>query len=163
MRGLTHEEAEQRAIRRGILLERSILGTGTSGVFSPADLEANYQGMRFFIDLCANPSPALRKTDIGWELARPFDFRRHVGPEWDESYQPSVFTRRRWKKVRPVMLGYCPLLVSPQVARQREEYSRRDRTTVTERRIENLVEMGKLADPADYAIERVCGGSNNDR
>ncbi|MCP4564406.1 MAG: hypothetical protein GY837_28140, partial [Bosea sp.] len=50
--GLDPAAAEEHAIRRGIFYERTILGGMTSGVFSPADLEANYQGMRFYHELC---------------------------------------------------------------------------------------------------------------
>jgi hypothetical protein len=162
-KGLTPEEAQRRAIKHGITLERSVLGTGASGVFSPADLEANYSGMEFFIALCTDESPGLQHGEHGWELSEPFDFRRQVSPEWDESYQPSVYTKRRWKKVRPVMLDYCPLLDSAWVQRQRKEYAGRDRHTMTELWIEDLVEMGKLTDPADYSIDRVCEGFNSDK
>jgi hypothetical protein len=162
-KGLSPQDARRRAIKHGITLERSVLGTAASGVFSSADLEANYRGMEFFIELCDGDSPGLRRGENGWELSEPFDFRRYVSPEWDESYQPSVFTKRRWRKVRPVMLDYCPLLDSPWVQRQREDYSRRDRFTPTEQWIEDMVEMGKLADPADYSIDRVCEGFSSDK
>jgi len=160
--GQSREDAEARAIRRGILLERSVLGTAASGVFAPADLEANYAGMEFFIGLCAEDSPALRKNEDGWRLARPLDFRDFVSPEWDESYQPSVYTKRRWGKVRPVLLEYCPLLDLPQVLARREAYAARDRFTVTERTIEDLVEQGKLEDPRRFSLERVCGETGDD-
>jgi hypothetical protein len=155
-RGLSHEEAERRAIDRGILIERFILGTAASGVFSLADLEADYEGLLFFRNLCDPESPGLRRTDEGWRLVEPFDFRDHVSPEWDESYQPSIFTARRWEKVEPVLLRYCPLLHTPEVALRRRAYATRDRLTATETRIGELVETGKLLDPDRFSIEKVC-------
>ena len=98
--GKDPEEAEARAINRGILSEKTILGKTSSGVFSPADLEANYQGMRFLVGLCEGGEPALERSDEGWRLSAPFDFRDYVSPEWDESYQPSMYTKRVWSKVR---------------------------------------------------------------
>jgi hypothetical protein len=158
-KGLSPEAAERRAIKRGVLVERSLLGAWSSGVFSLADLEANYVGMRFFAELCEGDAPMLRRTDDGWEMASRFDFRDYVSPEWDESYQPPVFTRRRWKKVRPVMLGYCSRLELPEVVRQRGEYARRDRYTLTEQQVDALIDEQKLTDPETFAIDRVCAES----
>ena len=154
--GWTPEEAERDAIERGIRLENGLLGTVVSGVLSLADLEANHAGMLFYLGLCDEDGPALKKTDRGWELTELFDFFRYVTPEWDESYQPSILAEGRWAKVYPVMLQYCPLLHSPQVVRQREAYAARDRVTATERLIAKMVEQGKLVDPALYGIEQVC-------
>lgn len=155
-KGLSSAEAESRAIDRGILLERSILGLGASGVLAHADLEANYQGMLFFRGLCGTDSPALEKGSEGWRMSRPFDFRDHVSPEWDESWQPNTFLKRRWKKVEPILRSYCPLLEHPAVVRRREAYARRERETVTEVRVREMIREGKLADPREFAIEHVC-------
>jgi len=155
-KGLSAEEAERRAIQRGVLLERSVLGMATSGVFSPADLEANYQGMLFFRGLCDTDAPALELEPDGWRMSRPFDLRRHVSPEWDESWQPCIFGERRWRKVEPVVRSYCAQLESPAVAARREAYARRDRETVTEARIREMVGDGKLPDPRSFSVERIC-------
>ena len=157
--GTPREEAELLVLRRGTLFERTILGMGTSGVLSPADLDSNYQGMLFFRGLCNERDPQLVKDSEGWRLVRPFDFREYVTPEWDESYQPNVYNARRWKKVLPVLKGYCPLLDNPDVQRQRREYRERDRDTPTEAYIRELVEQGKLADPQQFSIEANCEGS----
>jgi hypothetical protein len=154
--GKTRDEAEREATLRGIKLENSFLGTRVSGVFSVADLEANHAGMLWYIGLCNGDSPGLTLEEHGWELAERFDFREHVTPAWDESYQPSVFTEGRWSKVRPVMLQYCPMLHSPQVVRQRKRYAEREGESVTLRRVVEMVEQGKLADPATFGIEQLC-------
>jgi len=149
--------AVDRAIRRGILSERTLLGKAASGVFSSADLEANYQGMLFFLGLCDGEAPLLEPSPDGWRLARPFDWTDYVTPEWDESYQPSIYSRRRWREVAPEMRRYCALLDDPSVTRQRANYVARDRTTVTEERMAGLVRSGKLPDPVEFGIERACG------
>lgn len=154
--GLSIEDAERRAIRRGIWWERTILGLVSSGVFSPGDLEANYQGMRFMASLCDPDAPALKRTDDGWRFTGTFDFRDYVTPEWDESYQPPVFGKRRWNKVRPVLVEYCPMLHDPRVMARRSEYRRRDADTPTEREVRRLVEAGKLADPRRFSLESNC-------
>ena len=149
--------AVERAIGRGIFTERTLLGKAASGVFSPADLEANYEGMRFFIGLCEGETPQLETTPDGYRLTRPFDWREYVTPEWDESYQPSIYSRRRWREVAPEMRRYCARLDDPQVVAQRTAYRERDLVTVTEQRMLALVRQGKLPDPVEFSIERACG------
>lgn len=154
--GSSPAEAEWYAIRRGIFPEKTILGLLASGVFSIGDLEANHKGMRFLVGLCDGDSPGLQRTADGWRQTTPFDARDFVTPEWDESYHPPVFSRRRWKKVRPVLLEYCPLLRDPWVVRQRREYASRDATTLTDLRVRELVEAGELKDPRQFSIECNC-------
>lgn len=156
-RGMTPAEAEARAVRRGLLHEITILGRAVSGVLSLADLEANYEGMWFYEHLCAGDDPHIVHEDGVWRLRRPFDLRDYVTPEWDESYQPNIYVRRKWRKVKPRMLGYCPMLEHPQVREMRETYARRDRVTETEKLIDEMVAAGKLPDPSGYSIESVCG------
>jgi len=156
--GLPHEEAELKAIDMGAFTERTILGAAASGVFSRADLEANFQGLRFMTALCDPVQPLLIRTVVGWQLRERFDFREYVTPEWDESWQASIIGKSRWKRIRPVLEGYCPMLDTPEVRAQRQRYAGRDRVTVTERRIQELVDEGKLEDPLDYSIEQVCSG-----
>jgi hypothetical protein len=155
--GLSAEQAERRAIRRGLWWERTVLGLAASGIFSPGDLEANFRGLRFMAGMCEGDSPTLEKTDDGWRYTGTFDFRDHVTPEWDESYQPSIFGKHRWSRVRPILIGYCPLLHHPRVQSRREEYARRDRVTPTEVEIRRWVEAGRLADPRQFSLENNCG------
>ena len=157
--GHPHDPAAiDRAIRLGILSERTLLGKAASGVFSMADLEANYQGLLFFLSLCEGDSPRLEPAPQGgFRLARPFDWRDYVTPEWDESWQPGIYARRRWREVAPEMRRHCAQLDDPRVIANREAYRARDRVTPTEERMDVLVREGKLPDPTTFGIERVCG------
>ena len=155
-KGLDHEAAERRATELGILTERTVLGLSSSGVLSRADLEANYQGMRFYDGLCDADDPVLEKAESGWRMKRPFDFRDYVSPEWDESWQPSIFGRLRWKSVAPMIARYCPLLDDPSVRAQRASYAARDRETLSEGLVGEMVARGKLKAPASFSIESVC-------
>ena len=158
-RGASPGEAELVALRRGVRAENTILGKLVSGVFSLADLEANYQGMWFYEHLCAGDDPTIVYDEGVWRLRRPFDLREYVTPEWDESYQPNIYVRRKWAKVRPLLLGYCPMLEHPQVRARREAYAERDEVTMTEKLIEERVAAGKLPDPSEFTIEAVCSAS----
>jgi len=140
----------------GVRTERTILGSSSSGVLSVADLEANYQGLLFYRSLCDGPEPALVRAAEGWCLAKPFDLRAYVTPEWDESWQPNIYTPSRWSTVRPVMRRYCALLTDPEVRDRRAAYAQRDRETPTEALVRQLVASGKLADPRRFSIDAVC-------
>lgn len=155
-RGAPLAEAEDRAVRRGLGHEITILGRAVSGVLSLADLEANYEGMWFYEHLCAGDDPNIVYDEGVWRLRRPFDLRDYVTPEWDESYQPNIYVRRKWPKVRQRMLRYCRMLEHPQVRAMREAYAERDRVTETEKLIEEMVVAGKLPDPSQFTIESAC-------
>ncbi len=154
--GRSVEDALRRSVRRGIWWERTTLGLLTSGVFSLGDLEANYQGLLFMTSLCDTEPPALRKGEDGWRYVGAFDFRDHVSPEWDESYQVPIFGKHRWGKVRPALVEYCPKLDDPTVLRRREEYRRRDTLTLTEREVGRLVDAGRLPDPGQFSLDSNC-------
>jgi hypothetical protein len=155
--GMSEEEAVKRAMNRGLVSEKTILGASSSGVLSLADIEVNQQGLSFWKGLCGGPDPDLEKGPSGWRLKRPFDLAPYVTPEWDESWQPSIYTASRWRKVKPVMERYCPLLRDPEVLARRVAYAARSGYTPSERRLHELVLAGKLEDPTPYTIEAVCG------
>jgi hypothetical protein len=155
-RGMSHDEAVEFAVRRGIAIETTVLGGVISGVISPADLEANYQGLGWYIDLCEGESPLLDRTEAGWRMREPFDLRPHVSPEWDESYMPNVVLDGRWVHVRPEIERHCAELADPFVQARRQAYAARDTETYTEKILDGMVRNGALADPRDYGIERIC-------
>ncbi len=64
--GDTEIEATQSAIRYGLLNEASVLGWWASGVFSYGDMEANYQGLRFYKKLCFDQTDTyLSQDEVG--------------------------------------------------------------------------------------------------
>jgi hypothetical protein len=158
-KGASEADALRAALQHGLSTEKTIWGMGTSGILSLADLEANYQGLLFYRGLCDGPDPALSLTPEGWRLARPFDFRGYVTPEWDESWQPNIYSPSRWNKVKPVMQRYCARLLDPEIQRERAGYAARDRETLTETMIHEWVAAGKLADPRQFTIQSVCGAT----
>ncbi len=160
-RGQSTEEAEAGAIGPGVWYEKNILGYALSGVFSIGDMEANYKGLLFFRSLCDGEAPRLVNEGGAWRLARPFDIREFVTPEWDESYRPSVYSPGRWRRVRRIMRRYCPLLDHPDVVARRADYARRDRVTETDRLVDKLVKEGRIADPSGYAIDTVCAAASS--
>lgn len=155
-KGQTPEEAERRAVQRGLIEESLILGKLASGVLAIPDIESSYAGMHFYIDLCDAEDPIVTRQEIGWTVSRPVDLRHYVTPRWDESFQPPVYTKGRWRKVRPVLEGYCDRLDDPQVVEMRRRYREIDRPSMVGELVAERVAEGKLDDPADYGIEAVC-------
>jgi hypothetical protein len=154
--GLTSREAERRAVRRGIIEERLILGKLASGVLAIPDLEASHAGIQLYRDLCDVEDPILQLAEGGWMVSRPIDLGDYVTPRWDESYQPPAYSKGRWRKVRPVLETYCDRLDDPLVVAQRRRYRERDRGSLVAELVAERVAEGKIPDPAQFGLEAVC-------
>ncbi|MGD8441304.1 MAG: hypothetical protein PVG53_12255 [Holophagae bacterium] len=150
-------EAERGAVERGLLEESLILGRLSAGVLSVADLEASHAGMQMYRDLCDTDDAILALEDGRWTVARPLDLRDYVTPRWDESYQPPIYGKRRWRKVRPVLEGYCDRLDDPRVIAERRRYRELDRRSSVDELVAEKVAAGDLADPDGFGLEAVCG------
>jgi hypothetical protein len=155
-RGETPEQAELGAVRWGILEERSINGTLSTGIFSRSDLEANHAGMLFYLGLCDGPDPVVERAGGGWRVRRPYDLAAAVTPEWDESYLAPLYRSGRWRKVRPEIAASCSSLADPAVQARLAAYRQRDRVTMSERFVAELAAAGTLPDPVQFSFATVC-------
>lgn len=155
-KGQTPEEAERRAVNRGIVEESLILGKMASGVLAIPDLESSYAGMHFYIDLCDGKDPILELEEDGWVISKPVDLRDYVTPRWDESYLPPIYSNSRWRKVKPVLETYCDRLTDPAVVAMRRRYRQMDEGSLVGDLVAERVAEGKLEDPAQFSIEAVC-------
>jgi hypothetical protein len=155
-KGDTPEEAERRAVRRGIIEESLILGKLASGVLAISDIESSYAGIHFYRDLCDGEDPVLELEEDDWIISRPIDLRDFVTPRWDESFQPPVYSKGRWRKVRPVLETYCDRLDDPLAVKMRRRYREMDKGPLVGELVAERVAEGKLEDPADFGIEAVC-------
>ncbi len=153
---LTPDELQRSMFQFGVKLERSIQGVAMTGVFSPADLEANYQGLLFYQQLCHGEEPLLYRQQERWYFSDRFDIRDYIYPKWDESWNPNTYSPRRWKGIRKTMEGYCPQLDSAWVMEQRAYYARLDAPTLTDDLVRELVAAGELDDPGLFDITAVC-------
>jgi hypothetical protein len=95
---LSNYTAEFNAIKFGLEMEKSILGSWSVGIFSYADLEANYQGLKMAKDFCSKSK--LRYINGNWKIAKAFKIEDYVNPAWDEVYNPNSYTKNREKKIR---------------------------------------------------------------
>lgn len=109
LRGLS----ERRILKRGRFAERWIFGQFTTGVFSNADLVANYEGYLFyqslFTDNIIPGKPAILVWRDGrYHQQRPFTWADHINPYWDEALNPSYNVRSLDKRLRKRIKALCP-------------------------------------------------------
>lgn len=120
----TEDDAIDRVIRWGVLSENTLVGIGVDGIFSHADLEANYQGFEFARHFCEGEDPYLAQGDDGWRLTRDIDIRDYINPYFDESYNPPHFWGRRRQLVLPIIREeYAHRAEHPLVLERFERYA----------------------------------------
>ena len=155
--------AEEMAIWFGILGEKSIIGRIATGVFSYADLEANYQGMQLGRNMCEGDNPMLKQSDNRWTLTRLLDMRNYVNPLWDESYNPSFyydgFNLTLMPKNTPVLNNipkYFDALQSPFVQDLFTYYDSFQIKSSSYTFLQRLIQEEKLPSPTLYDIRNIC-------
>lgn len=152
----TPEEIDLSLFEKCVKLEHGIQGMKTTGVFSPADLEANYQGFVFCQKMCHGEEPLIYQHEGRWQFSDRFDISDYISPKWDESWNPNIYSKRRWKGISSTIATYCPQLDSDWVNQQRAHYANLDAATTTDDLIREFVASGKIPDPQDYDITKVC-------
>ena len=153
---LSENESQQALLRYGVKIEWWVQGKLLTGIISPADMEANYQGFVFYRQLCHGDNPMLHRQDGHWSFSGEFDIRTYVSPEWDESWNANFYSKIRWKNIRKTMAGYCPMLNDTWVKQQRAHYTELDTQTPVELLLRDLVAAGELPDPRPFDITSVC-------
>ncbi|MDP6650920.1 MAG: hypothetical protein QGF90_02225 [Gammaproteobacteria bacterium] len=104
------DEAE--AAKRSSYTERALFGQMTTGVYSNADLVANFEGYRFYRSLF-HPNPDLLKPPIfEWrngvpEQRRAFTWSDHINDFWDEAINANHFGRALRPFMLRKLLGFC--------------------------------------------------------
>lgn len=105
----------QMAIQHGIDDESGLNGYWSSKVFSYADLNANFQGFRFWLRLLKGQDPYLKCVDGKYKLNANtlFTFDDYVHPGWDEALNCSAFEAAKQEdkysaKHEISRLGGCP-------------------------------------------------------
>lgn len=131
--GISPEVAFQKVMDIGYQSENGVVGMYFTRVFSRGDLEANFQGMMFAWSLCQDSSEVrLRYDGEQWQLENlsKFTVQAYVNPNWDESFNTSLYSDRKWREqVVPTFIERkdCDKLRSAWVRKQREFYLRIER------------------------------------
>lgn len=159
----SEDAAIRMAISAGIYGEKNILGKLPSGVFSYADLESNYQGFRFAMDLCDNGTAYLSRTGKGWELKGQFDIRNYVNPNWDESYNPSFYYEGQNMTLMPKSQAvlnniphYCLKFQTDRIQEIFEYYDSKAEASFSMDYLKQLIEAEELPNPSPFDIRKIC-------
>lgn len=136
-KGKTADEAARKAIRWGQLTERTYYGLLASGVYSNADLYANYAGMRFYqgftkpLQIKGKTRPAtLTLVDGKWNIVTA-NLRKTLLPPFmtdhmNEALNPSAFRLTLVRSVRRAVKKHgCP--------KWRQAYPNLTPTTIAQR------------------------------
>jgi hypothetical protein len=92
--------AEALSVKWGVKMENAIIGLSYTGVFSYADLEADFQGLKMAEDFCRTERPKLQLIGKDWILGEQINFRDYVNPNWDESFNRSTYTEKRLEIIK---------------------------------------------------------------
>jgi len=155
-KGKISADATRKAIDWGIRDEKTVHGYWASGVFSYADLEANYQGLKFYKDFCKKDGSFLsQKNDGEWKLVRTPDIAEYVSGFWDETFELSYRLPENWKKVSGVIREkYCVLSATDGV-KKRFQYYRQ--SSVPGFSKEYIRQQKDLPDPSELqSISSLC-------
>ena len=104
---------EGQAAEHSAYTERALFGQMTTGVYSNADLVANYEGHRFFRSLFEDdivpgkPAILLWRGDH-WVMQRSFTWADHVNVYWDEALNINHFDKLLYPHMEERLLGFCP-------------------------------------------------------
>lgn len=142
---------EARAAERSAYTERAIFGQMTTGVYSNADLVANYEGYRFyrslFEDDVVSGKAAIVKWDGDrWKVQRPFTFADHVNAYWDEALNVNHFDGLLYPHMKERLTEFC------------DDYAEEpDRYTIeAEDDLASRYEHLELRDTSELRLDHLC-------
>jgi len=106
-------DSEEKAAEHSAYTERAIFGSMSNGVYSNADLVANYEGHRFYRslfedDIIVGKLAIVRWEDDGWIVQREFDWADHVNEYWDEALNVNHYDAALYKYMHEEFIAMCP-------------------------------------------------------
>jgi hypothetical protein len=158
---------EARAAEHSAYTERAIFGQMTTGVYSNADLVANFEGYLFyrslFDDEIVNGKPAILAWEKEqWVVQRSFTWADHVNEYWDEALNVNHFDKLLYPHLKERLETFCPdYFESPELflieneEQLKSKYSHLQLRDTSELRLEQLCMIAPEID-----VKGVAGGSN---
>ena len=159
---------ESKAAEHSAYTERALFGQMTTGVYSNADLVANYEGLLFYRSLFEDGiipgKPAiLAWQDDGWVIQRKFTWADHVNEYWDEALNVNHYDAWLYPHMKERLLKFCPdYFQAPELYTIQDEELLKQRYVnlqlreTSELRLENLCP----ANGADYSITGAAAQPN---
>jgi hypothetical protein len=134
-KGISRDEAIRQTIVNGFSSEYGFLGYSIDGVLSYSDLEANYQGFMFALDMCRGNNPYLLFKNNLWQENpdHKFDIRDYFTPKMDESYNISYWRKPLYKLVKAKLVAeYCAIKDNPAFIARMNYYKSIDKNTLND-------------------------------
>ena len=104
---------EAKAAEHSAYTERALFGQMTTGVYSNADLVANFEGYRFYRslfedDIIPGKKAVLAWRDGAWRVQRDFTWADHVNEYWDEALNINHFDALLYPHMKERLESMCP-------------------------------------------------------
>jgi hypothetical protein len=144
---------EAQAAEQSAYTERAIFGQMTTGVYSNADLVANYEGFRFYLSLFTDNVVADKPAILAWQggqwvIQRRFTWADHVNEYWDEALNINHFDRLLYPYMQERLLTFCP-----------DYFKAPDKYIITKGAESSLIERYQhleLRDTSDLRLDHLC-------
>ena len=155
---LAQRKAVEKAINFGVFQENSITGKSllVAGLFSYADMEANYQGLRLYYRICESTKPYVKKVNGKWSLQKEIDIRSYITPELDETYYPNYYLGPFWRIVKRNLKKYCNKKTFTALKKRRSYYSTFKNKSFSYYYLRKKIRKGELEDPSPFTLENTC-------
>lgn len=158
---------EAKAAEHSAYTERAIFGQMTTGVYSNADLVANYEGYRFYRslfedDVVAGKPAILTWEDEHWVIQRQFTWADHVNEYWDEALNVNHFDSLLYPYMKIRLQTFCPdYFKEPGIYEIQDEDSLRERYAHLQLRDTSELRLDRLCldEESDYSVSGVAGRS----
>lgn len=121
------DNPEDLVLKYGQFQEQGYWGHATAGVYSYADITANFEGYRFWRDLTDGRDPYLACFAGRWRPRKFFNWNRYVTVAMDEAINCSALHSAFSKYIEPEILkrhGRLCLATTAQCASMKERYGR---------------------------------------
>ena len=159
---------ESKAAEHSAYTELALFGQGTTGVYSNADLVANYEGFLFYRSLFEDNiipgKPAiLAWQDNDWVIQRQFTWADHVNEYWDEALNINHFDALLYPHMKQRLLTFCPdYFQAPELYEIQDEESLKLHYQHIQLRDTSELRLSNLCEPDDegYSITGVAGQSD---
>lgn len=142
---------ESQAAEHSAYTERALFGQMTTGVYSNADLVANYEGFLFYLslfedDIVPGKKAILNWQDDHWIIQRPFTWADHVNEYWDEALNVNHYDRLLYHHMKDRLRTFCD-----DYFRAPEMY-----TIENEDRLSERYAHLQLRDTSDLRLDNLC-------
>jgi hypothetical protein len=145
---------ESQAAEHSAYTERALFGQLTTGVYSNADLVANFEGFLFYRSLFENDIVPGKKAILAWQdnewvIQRSFTWADYVNEYWDEALNINHYDAVLYPHMKERLLTFCP-----------DYYTAPERYTIQdEERLKTRYLDLQLRDTSDLRLDHLCTGS----